>query len=197
MTRKVQPARRHGEIGPEAKLGAVRIGEDVGPCAQAFADDVEEHVGRLDDRRRNGFIAGFGEDRHQNVCACASSASRLPRRLRGHRRSILMPRDELSDFVERGSTSGTENCAGRAAFHSLLSLIAAAAFAPSIRSLIVTSPLARSSEPWMIAHGALRLSAYFICAFMPGRAEIHLGADTGVAQRLRHFLIASRSRPYP
>ena len=43
----------------------------------------------------------------------------------------------------------------------------AAALAPSIRSLICTSPLARSSPPWMTTQGAPRLSAYFICAFMP------------------------------
>ncbi len=31
----------------------------------------------------------------------------------------------------------------------------------------MTSPASRSFEPWMMTAGALRRSAYFICAFMP------------------------------
>src|SRR4029453_17993939 len=64
-------------------------------------------------------------------------------------------------------SSGMENCAGRLERHSLASLMVAAAFAPATRSLISTSPLARSLLPWMTTHGAPRLSAYFICAFIP------------------------------
>src|SRR5258707_651306 len=40
---------------------------------------------------------------------------------------------------------------------------AAAALAPSIKSLICTSPLAFSSPPWMTTQGAPRLSAYLSC----------------------------------
>ena len=66
ISRQVQPARRHSEIGPETKLGTVRVGEDVGARAQALADDVEKHVGRLDDRRRNGFIVRVRKDGQEN-----------------------------------------------------------------------------------------------------------------------------------
>ncbi len=45
--------------GPQTKLGAVGIGEDVGARAQALADDVEKHVGRLDDGGRNRVVAGL------------------------------------------------------------------------------------------------------------------------------------------
>src|SRR3954454_10604456 len=58
------------------------------------------------------------------------------------------------------SPSAQENCAGRVSRHSWLEAIAAAAFAPSIRSLIWTSPRAFSSEPWIITQGELRRSAY-------------------------------------
>ena len=68
--------------------------------------------------------------------------------------------------------------------------MAAAALAPSIRSLICTSPLAFSSRPWMTTQGELRWSAYLICVADLARiAEIELGADAGVAQPLHHALI--------
>ena len=54
--------------------------------------------------------------------------------------------------------------------------------APTTMSLICTSPCARSSPPWMTTQGAPRRSAYFICGFMPDAAEIHFGADAGLAQ---------------
>ena len=39
---EMQPAGRHGEIGAQAQLLAVRVGEHVGARAQALADHVEE-----------------------------------------------------------------------------------------------------------------------------------------------------------
>src|SRR5690606_6182242 len=63
--------------------------------------------------------------------------------------------------------SGAVNCAGRLSRQVALSSISADSFAPRARSLICTSPLARSSPPWMTTQGAPRRSAYFICAFMP------------------------------
>ena len=65
------------------------------------------------------------------------------------------------------SPSGTVTCAGRPSRQAVLSAISSDSRAPSIRSLICTSPLARSSPPWMTTHGLPRRSAYFICAFMP------------------------------
>ena len=87
-------------------------------------------------------------------------------------------------------SSGMENCAGRLERHSLASLMVAAAFAPATRSLISTSPLARSLLPWMTTHGAPALVGVFHLRLHTGAAEIHLGANAGLAQRLRHPLVA-------
>src|SRR4029077_20064346 len=88
----------------------------------------------------------------------------------GTRRDVTPGMNGYPHFTSwRASTSRTlatispspqENCAGRVSRHSWLEAIAAAAFAPSIRSLIWTSPRAFSSEPWMITQGELRRSAY-------------------------------------
>ena len=51
----------------------------------------------------------------------------------------------------------------------------AAALAPSMRSLICTSPLARSSPPWMTTQGAPRLSAYWIR--LVTRTDPHLARE--------------------
>ena len=61
----MQPAGRHGEVGAQAQLLAVGIGEDVGARAQRLADDVEEQAGRLDDARRHLLVAGAREGAHQ------------------------------------------------------------------------------------------------------------------------------------
>src|SRR4029078_6283865 len=104
------------------------------------------------------------------------------------------------------SRSAMDTCAGRPSRHSLLSLMLAASLSPSTRSLICTSPLARSSPPWMTTQGAPRLSAYFICAFMPAVPRyisarlagwrrglvsfLQRGAYAGLAQRLGELLEA-------
>src|SRR6201992_4062063 len=69
-------------------------------------------------------------------------------------------RARTSRTLATRSASAQENCAGRVSRHSWLEAIAAAALAPSIRSLTCTSPRAFSSEPWMITQGELRRSAY-------------------------------------
>ena len=66
----------------------------------------------------------------------------------------------------------------------------AAALAPSIRSLICTSPRATSSPPWMTTQGLPRLSAYFICAFMPAVPRYISARMPRLAQRLRQLLVA-------
>ncbi len=67
MPLQIEPARRHGEVGPQAQLLAVQVGEHVGASAQGLADHVEEHPGRLDDVGRNGLVAGGDEHRQQRA----------------------------------------------------------------------------------------------------------------------------------
>ena len=62
---QMQPAGRHGEVGAQAQLLAVGIGEHVGARAQRLADHVEEQPGRLDHGRRDALVAGARERRHQ------------------------------------------------------------------------------------------------------------------------------------
>ena len=85
--------------------------------------------------------------------------------------------------VATSSASGTESCAS-ACFCKCSSrpFSSLASSAPTIRSLMVTSPLAFSSEPWMTTHGALRRSAYLIC--LPRFARI--GRDKVRREYLRH-----------
>ena len=61
---QVDAAGGQGQVGAQAQLLALLIGEDVGARAQALADDIEEEVGRLDDRRRHALISAFREDAH-------------------------------------------------------------------------------------------------------------------------------------
>src|SRR5262245_5163549 len=72
-------------------------------------------------------------------------------------------RESTSRTASTSLASGTANCAGRLARHSWFEAIAAAALAPSIKSLICTSPRAFSSPPWITTQGAPRLSAYLSC----------------------------------
>ena len=64
---QVEPAGRHGEVGPQAQLLAVHVGEHVSAPAQRLADDVEEHAGWLDDVGRNSLVAGGDEHREQRT----------------------------------------------------------------------------------------------------------------------------------
>src|SRR5262249_46217052 len=72
-------------------------------------------------------------------------------------------RARTSRTLATNSPSLHENCAGRVSRHSWFEAMAAAALAPSIKSLICTSPRAFSSGPWMITQGELRRSAYLSC----------------------------------
>ena len=64
---------------------------------QALADDVEEHVGELDDGGRNRVVAGLGEDRHQ-LLRLRFQRLEIPRRLRGHPFISLSPSPAGDDF---------------------------------------------------------------------------------------------------
>ena len=65
MPLQVQAAGGHREVGAQAQLRAVGIGEHVGARAQRLADHVEEQSGGLDHGRRNALVAGTRERRHQ------------------------------------------------------------------------------------------------------------------------------------
>ncbi len=54
---EIKPRHRHGQVGPQAKLVAGEVGEDIGAASDFFADLVEEDVGGLDDRGRNLLVA--------------------------------------------------------------------------------------------------------------------------------------------
>src|SRR5262249_42912214 len=82
---------------------------------------------------------------------------------RGRQLHFTPWRASTSRTASTSLSSDTANCAGRLARHSWLEAIAAAALAPSIKSLICTSPLAFSSPPWITTQGAPRLSAYLSC----------------------------------
>src|SRR5690606_20663676 len=152
---------RNGEFRTQAeRLPGLAFGQEDA-AAQILARHVEERVGRLQHRnlgaRRPALIEqredvggkGWQALDHCAPLCSAFCASRTPR------------------TAATSSSSLAENWAGRLARHSVLSVISAAALAPATRSLIWTSPLARSSPPWMKTQGAPRLSAYFIWAFMP------------------------------
>ena len=89
----------------------------------------------------------------------------------------------------RACPRDTENWAGRAAFHSSLEAMASAALAPSIRSLISTSPRSRSFEPWMTTQGLCALVGIFHLRLHARRAEIELGPDARLAQGRDHALV--------
>ena len=57
VTLQVEPARGHRQIGAQAQLRAVEVGEDVGAPSQSLAKHVEETAGRLDDGRRHGLAS--------------------------------------------------------------------------------------------------------------------------------------------
>src|SRR5204863_8103003 len=81
-----------------------------------------------------------------------------------HWRAYFTPcRAGTSRTASTSLSSATANCAGLVSRHSWFDAMAAAALAPSIRSLSWTSPLAFSSPPWITTHGALRLSPYLSC----------------------------------
>ena len=48
---------RNGEVGPQAQLVPVRIGGEEHAAADVLAREVEERLGRLQDRGRNARIA--------------------------------------------------------------------------------------------------------------------------------------------
>ena len=74
MTRDVQAARRHGEIGPQAKFRAVGIGEDVGARAQASPmQSRNTSAGWMTAGATASCPALVKTD--MTTCACASSAS--------------------------------------------------------------------------------------------------------------------------
>ena len=64
---EMQAAGRHGEVWAQAHFRAVEIGEDVGAAAQILADHIEKQPCRLQDRGRNQFATGVGEDRHHSL----------------------------------------------------------------------------------------------------------------------------------
>ena len=66
MALEVDARRRHSEVGAQAQHLAVLVREHVRACTQALADDVEEDVRRLDDRRRDALVRGLVEDRHDD-----------------------------------------------------------------------------------------------------------------------------------
>ena len=65
VARQVQPAGRHGQVGAQAQLLAVGIGEHVGARAQGLADHVEEQARGLDDAGRHLLVAGAAEGGEQ------------------------------------------------------------------------------------------------------------------------------------
>lgn len=91
---------------------------------------AQEGDPRADDIRPDGHLHGVS----------SQGNGTLPNRLSQYRASI-------SRTASTRRSSGTEICAGRAAFHSSFEAMDAAARAPSTKSLICTSPRARSSEP--------------------------------------------------
>ncbi len=54
---EIKPRHRHGQVRPEAQLVAREVGEHISEASHLLADPVEEHVGRLEDRRRNLLVA--------------------------------------------------------------------------------------------------------------------------------------------
>src|SRR6266481_1161616 len=158
----------HDRIGIDAEVFHQRLG------------DVAHHAGLL-------FVGTAGGHAHGNLrhyCLLVLVSFRHGRASPGHPRSpasnkTWMPgtrpdmtarmngyphftswRAKTSRTLATISSSLHENCAGRVSRHSWLEAIAAAALAPSIRSLIWISPRAFSSEPWMMTQGELRRSAY-------------------------------------
>jgi len=77
---------RDGEIGAQAQLAAVGVGGEVHALADVLAREVEERLGRLQDRRRDAAIAGalIGADQRFGPCvglrcrrcSCHNSPSR-------------------------------------------------------------------------------------------------------------------------
>jgi hypothetical protein len=49
---------RNGEVGPQAQLAARRVVDKVHAAADVLARQVEERVGRLQQRRRDARVAG-------------------------------------------------------------------------------------------------------------------------------------------
>ena len=65
IARQMQPASRHREVGAQAQLFAVGVGENVGARSELLADHVEEHARGLDHRGRHQLVAGAREGGHQ------------------------------------------------------------------------------------------------------------------------------------
>ena len=49
---------RNGQVRPQAELAAVRVGGEEHAAADVLAREVEERLGRLQDRRRDARVAG-------------------------------------------------------------------------------------------------------------------------------------------
>ncbi len=82
----------------------------------------------------------------------------------------------------------------RASRQAVLSVISPDRRLPSIRSLICTSPAARSSPPWMMASGrAATVGIFQLVAEILLVALVHFGADAGIAQVLRQLLVAAEA----
>src|SRR5690606_4287099 len=135
---------RHGEIGAQHHLTPDRVLGDIGAGANVLAIKVKKRLGLKQDVGRDLLrprSAKGGKDLLADGLFLALAHPRIRR------------------TSATSWSRGTSVWAGWA-FHSSW-LASAAILAPRIRSLTCTTPRWASSVPWMMATGALRLSAYF------------------------------------
>src|SRR6185437_3260482 len=151
-------ADRNGEIGAQAQFASRQVGQGEGAAADFLARAVEKYFGRLQDR---GFLAPIAprgeevEDGHGLGVERLDIGRRIIRK--GDHQFARLRSLRIS---AARSARLTAIWAARPPVQAARLSTDLASSAPRARSLIVTSPRARSSPPSMIATAAPRLSAY-------------------------------------
>src|SRR4029077_12201863 len=64
---EIVPRHRNGEVGPQAQVLAAGVGRQVKTLADVLAREVEERVGRLQDRGLGPDVAGLRERQQQRI----------------------------------------------------------------------------------------------------------------------------------
>ena len=64
---EIVPRHRNGEVGPQAQFLAAGVGGQIEALADVLAGEVEERLGRLQDRRLGLDVAGLRKRQQQRV----------------------------------------------------------------------------------------------------------------------------------
>ena len=160
---------RHGEIRAQHRLAQHRVGGDVGARADILAVEVEQRLGRLQDRRSRPRSRPRASKTASSRAASARIGGLVGRQ----------PSSAVQDLAHLGHQIVARHLdLARGAPSIPRASRSRRSCAPRIRSLICTTPRAFSSAPSITATGEAALVGVFeLVAEVLRVAEIDLGAD--------------------